>query len=71
MRLKIEKMGINGEGIAYYQKKPVFIEGALPQELVEIKDLQGYGTYYKARIEKIVKESRDRIRPAIAAVPVR
>ena len=39
MRLKIEKMGINGEGIAYYQKKPVFIEGALPQELVEIKDL--------------------------------
>ena len=66
MRLKIEKMGINGEGIAYYQKKPVFIEGALPQELVEIKDLQGYGTYYKARIEKIVKESRDRIRPACA-----
>ena len=29
MRLEIMKMGINGEGIAYLDRIPVFIPGAL------------------------------------------
>ena len=32
MKLKIRKMGINGEGIGYVDHKPVFVEGVLPYE---------------------------------------
>ena len=35
MKLTIQKMGINGEGIAYINKKPIFIDGALPNEIVD------------------------------------
>ena len=30
MKLTVQKLGINGEGIAYLDSKPVFIDGALP-----------------------------------------
>ena len=35
MKTTIKKWGINGEGIAYYHRKPVFIPYALPQEEIE------------------------------------
>ena len=37
MRLEIKKAGINGEGIAFYKRKPVFIDGCFPDEIVECK----------------------------------
>ena len=35
MKLEIKKIGINGEGIAYDQKKPIFVPGTFPGEVVE------------------------------------
>ncbi|WP_172984575.1 TRAM domain-containing protein, partial [Lactobacillus helveticus] len=32
--LKIKRLGINGEGIGYYQRTICFIKGALPGEKV-------------------------------------
>ncbi|MBR5754880.1 MAG: 23S rRNA (uracil(1939)-C(5))-methyltransferase RlmD [Erysipelotrichaceae bacterium] len=62
-RLEIKKAGINGEGIAYYRKKPVFIEGCFPDETVECV-LSDNGTYWRGRLLKTIKKSPDRIIPA-------
>ena len=35
MKTKVKKWGINGEGIAFHKGKPVFIENAIPNEIIE------------------------------------
>lgn len=64
MRTKIVKVGINGEGIGYVDKKPVFIEGALPQEEVEFKITEKSAKFSKAVTTKILRKSPDRVRPS-------
>ncbi len=61
MQVKIEKSGINGEGIAYIDRQPVFIEGVLPYEIVEIKITQTQSTYQKGELLRIIKASPFRI----------
>lgn len=62
MRVKIIKTGINGEGIGYIDKKPVFIEGALPEEEVEIKIVDKQPRFYRAKINRIVSKSKERVK---------
>ena len=62
MKLEIDKAGINGEGIAFFKRKPVFIEGCFPDEVVDA-DLIDEGRHYKGRLKAILKKSPDRIRP--------
>ncbi len=61
MKLEIVKAGINGEGIAFFKRKPVFIEGCFPDEVVDA-DLIDEGRHYKGRLKAILKKSQDRIR---------
>lgn len=61
MRIKIEKTGINGEGIGYWQQKPIFIQGALPQEEVEIIDIQEQDRFSSAKLVRVVKASSMRV----------
>ncbi|MBO5526463.1 MAG: 23S rRNA (uracil(1939)-C(5))-methyltransferase RlmD, partial [Erysipelotrichaceae bacterium] len=61
MKLEIDKAGINGEGIAFFKRKPVFIEGCFPDEIVDA-DLIDEGRHYKGRLKAILKKSPDRIR---------
>ncbi len=60
MKLEIVKAGINGEGIAFFKRKPVFIEGCFPDEVVDA-DLIDEGRHYKGRLKAILKKSPDRI----------
>ena len=62
MKLEIVKAGINGEGIAFFKRKPVFIEGCFPDEVVDA-DLIDEGRHYKGRLKAILKKSPNRIRP--------
>ena len=62
MKLEIVKAGINGEGIAFFKRKPVFIEGCFPDEVVDA-DLIDEGRHYKGRLKAVLKKSPDRIRP--------
>lgn len=62
MKLEIVKAGINGEGIAFFKRKPVFIEGCFPDEVVDA-DLIDEGRHYKGRLKAILKKSPDRIKP--------
>ena len=60
MKLNVKKTGINGEGIAYFKRKPVFIEGCFPGETVECT-LEDQGRYFKGKLVHILKKSPDRI----------
>ena len=35
--LTIKRLGINGEGVGYFKKKVVFVDGALPEEEVVVE----------------------------------
>ena len=48
MRIRIVKPGINGEGIGYIDRKPVFVEGALVNEELEVKIVEKSARYAKA-----------------------
>ncbi len=64
MKLTIQKMGINGEGIAYIHKKPVFIDGALPKEVVDATITEEKENYAKAKLNRILQKSTDRVKPS-------
>jgi 23S rRNA (uracil1939-C5)-methyltransferase len=61
--IEIKKMGINGEGIGYLNKKPVFVEGALIFEHVEIGEVEDFRSYYKAKLIKVEIPSKHRVVP--------
>lgn len=61
--LTIKRIGINGEGIGYYKRKIVFIDGALPGEVVVAQVTQVTDKYLKAKIHKIREVSPDRVTP--------
>ncbi|MFQ3193897.1 MAG: 23S rRNA (uracil1939-C5)-methyltransferase, partial [Colwellia sp.] len=37
VKIKITRLDINGCGVGQYNKKPIFIDGALPDEVVQVK----------------------------------
>lgn len=63
----IKRLGINGEGVGYFKKKVVFIDGALPGEVVvaEIKRIEKNLAY--ADLIRVKEKSTHRIK---AACPV-
>lgn len=63
MKVEIIKSGINGEGIGYIQNKPVFVQGALLNEEVDISIVEKNKTYSIGKIEKIIKKSPHRVQP--------
>ncbi len=62
MKLKFVKMGINGEGIAYIDQKPVFVEGVYPHEEAEVEITEKHDTYMKGQVKKITWWSKERVR---------
>lgn len=61
MKIKIEKTGINGEGIGYLNNKPIFIASVLPQEIVEAEITIDKERYAIAEFVRIVEKSPKRI----------
>ncbi|MEG0290394.1 MAG: 23S rRNA (uracil(1939)-C(5))-methyltransferase RlmD [Erysipelotrichaceae bacterium] len=62
MRIKIEKMGINGEGIGYDRKKPVFIPQALIGEEVDIDIIENNRTFERGKVNRILSPSEFRFK---------
>lgn len=63
VELTVKKLGINGEGISYHNKKIVFIPGALKDEVVEVEFTKEEPTYIEAEVKKIITKSPDRKLP--------
>lgn len=61
--LQVEKLDHHGAGIAYQNKKPVFIEGALPGEQVLVQLVESKSKFARANLIKIQKPSEQRIEP--------
>lgn len=63
LTLKIKRLGINGEGIAYYKRLIVFVKGALPKETVIAKITKATPRYAEAELIRVKEASPDRITP--------
>ena len=63
MKTTIKKWGINGEGIAYHEKKPVFIENAIPEEVIEFDVKKDEKTYFVGELTRLVEPSSKRRYP--------
>jgi len=59
----VERMDHNGAGIAHQGKKPVFIDGALPDEQVVIQLTESKSKFARAKLIKILKPSEKRLEP--------
>lgn len=63
MKVKIIKMGMNGEGIGYLNHIPVFVDGALIDEEVDITVVEDHQRYKVGKVNRIVQASAHRIKP--------
>jgi 23S rRNA (uracil1939-C5)-methyltransferase len=63
----IKRLGINGEGVGYYRRKAVFIDGALPDEVVKAEVVRIEPNRLYARPTEWERRSPDRIEPACPA----
>ncbi len=61
--VSIEKLTHGGAGLAYVDKIPVFVTGALPGQKVEIVITKNRDSYAEAKIEKVLKRSKDEVMP--------
>lgn len=60
---KIESLDHEGRGIAHVDGKAIFIDGALPGELVEYASYRRKSSYEKAHVVRVVQASSQRILP--------
>ena len=61
--LTIKRLGINGEGIGFYKRQVVFVEGAIPGEVVEVKIIKATDKYVYGEITKFKAISEERVEP--------
>ncbi|MBO8172880.1 MAG: 23S rRNA (uracil(1939)-C(5))-methyltransferase RlmD [Bacillaceae bacterium] len=61
--LTIKRLGLNGEGIGYYRKKVVFVNGVLPGEEISARVTRVEKNYIEAELVKVKKASPRRTDP--------
>ena len=62
----IKRLGINGEGVGYYRKKAIFVDGALPGEVVRARVTKVEPKLLYGEIVTTEKRSPDRVDPFCA-----
>ncbi len=61
--ITIKRLGINGEGIGYYKKQAVFVDGAFPPEQVVIEIIEVNRNYCKGAIVRLKVKAAKRVTP--------
>ena len=61
--LTIKRIGINGEGVGFYKKQTIFVDNALPGEIVEVKIVDEKEKYAIGEITKFKQKSPKRLEP--------
>ena len=61
--LPIKRLGINGEGIGYYQRKICFVPYALPGEVIVAQVTEANARFIRAKIHRLRKPSPYRVEP--------
>jgi len=57
LNLKINKIGINGEGIGYKDRLAIFVDGALPEEEISVEIIEVYENRAVGLLKEIIKAS--------------
>lgn len=57
----IKRLGINGEGIGYYKRQAIFVDGVIPGEIVEVKIKEVFDKYAIGEVTKMKKTSPFRV----------
>ena len=63
LTVTVDKLDMNGVGVARWQNKPIFIAGVLPSEVVEVKVVEQKSKYARAKLISIIKQSESRVAP--------
>ncbi len=63
IELDIKRMGINGEGVGYFEKLAVFVDNALPGEKIKVLVTEVFDNRANATLIDIIVQSKDRIAP--------
>jgi len=61
LTVKVQRLDLNGCGVAYSKNKPVFINGTLPNENIEIKIIEQKNKYALAKLLTINEASKTRV----------
>ncbi len=61
--ITIKRLGINGEGIGFYKKQAVFVDGVFPPEQVVVKITEVHKVYCKAEAVRIKIKAAKRVKP--------
>jgi 23S rRNA (uracil1939-C5)-methyltransferase len=61
--VKIEKLVYGGEGLAHHSGSTVFVPFVLPTERVDIAVVEQKKKFVRARLERVVEPSPDRVKP--------
>ncbi|EEY44878.1 23S rRNA (uracil(1939)-C(5))-methyltransferase RlmD [Vibrio mimicus] len=64
--VSIERLDHQGSGLAFLQKKPLFVDGALPGEEVLIQLTESKSKYARGQLIKVLKPSAERVEPFCA-----
>lgn len=62
MKVNIEKLDSFGRGVTHIDGKVCFVDGALPEEVVEIEIVKDNKNYSEAIIKKIINKTSNRVR---------
>ncbi len=60
VKLKITRLDINGCGVGQYNKKPIFIDGVLPEEVVQLKVIEQKNKYSRGKLIEVISKSKQR-----------
>jgi 23S rRNA (uracil-5-)-methyltransferase RumA len=61
--LTIKRIGINGEGIGYYKRQAVFVDGVIPPEEVIVNITEVNRNYSKGEVVKFNIRAQKRVKP--------
>ncbi len=61
--ITIKRLGINGEGVGFYKKQTIFVDNALPGEIVEVKIVDAKDKYAIGQITRFKQKSPLRCEP--------
>lgn len=61
VKIKITRLDINGCGVGQHHKKPIFIDGALPDEVVQVKVLESKNKFSRGKLLSVFSASDKRI----------
>jgi 23S rRNA (uracil-5-)-methyltransferase RumA len=64
IEVPIRRLGINGEGVGHYEKQVVFVDGAIPGEVVRARVTQVEPKFVRAKPVEWKKKSAYRVEPA-------